>query len=64
MNPNTPHRKVVAGGLAGALSAIAIWTLQQLTGISIPAEIAVAINTLFVFGVQYYVPNQAEVSDA
>lgn len=58
---STPQRKVVAGGFAGAISMIAVWTLEQLTGITIPAEIALAINTVFVFGVQYFVPNSSEV---
>lgn len=59
MNPNTPQRKIVAGGLAGAVSAIAVWTLEQVTGITVPAEIALAINTVFVFVVQYFIPNGA-----
>lgn len=57
MNPNTPQRKVVAGGFAGAISAIAVWTLEQTIGITVPAEIALSINTVFVFGVQYFIPN-------
>lgn len=56
MNPS-PQRKIVAGGLAGAISVIAVWTLEQTTGITIPAEIALAINTVFVFAVQYVVKN-------
>jgi len=64
MNPNTPHRKVIAGGFAGAISTIAVWTLEQLTGVTVPAEIALAINTAFVFGVQWLVPNQSEIPSA
>jgi hypothetical protein len=59
MNPSTPQRKIVAGGFAGAVSTIAVWALEQGTGISVPAEIALAINTVFVFGVQYFIPNGA-----
>ena len=59
MNPSTPQRKVVAGGLAGAISIIAVWTLEQMTGIVVPAHIALAIDTVFVFGVQYFIPNGA-----
>jgi hypothetical protein len=59
MNSSTPQRKIVAGGLAGAISVIAVWTLEQITGIIVPAEIALAINTVFVFGVQYFIPNGA-----
>jgi hypothetical protein len=57
MNPPVPQRKVVAGGLAGAISAIAVWVLEATTGIVVPAEIALSINTIFVFGVQYFVKN-------
>lgn len=57
MNPSTPQRKVVAGGFAGAISLIAVWSLEKATGITVPAEIALAINTVFVFGIQYFVKN-------
>jgi hypothetical protein len=59
MNPSTPQRKIVAGGLAGAISMIAVWALEKITGITVPADIALAINTVFVFGVQYAIPNGA-----
>jgi hypothetical protein len=58
MNTSTPHRKVVAGGLAGAISLIAVWALEKATGITVPAEIALSINTVFVFLVQYSVKNR------
>lgn len=58
MNPSTPQRKIVAGGLAGAISAIAVWVLEATTGIVVPSHIAIAIDTAFVFAVQYFVPNQ------
>lgn len=57
MNSSTPQRKIVAGGLAGAISLIAVWVLEKATGITVPADIALAINTVFVFGVQYFVTN-------
>lgn len=57
MNPSVPQRKIVAGGLAGAISLIAVWALEKATGIIVPADIALSINTVFVFGVQYFVKN-------
>jgi hypothetical protein len=57
MNPQTPQRKIVAGGLAGAITLIAVWVLEGTTGITVPADIALAINTVFVFFVQYAVKN-------
>lgn len=57
MNPSTPQRKIVAGGLAGAISVIAVWTLEQTTGITVPAHIALSIDTVFVFLVQYFIKN-------
>lgn len=57
MNPSAPQRKVVAGGLAGAISVIIVWVLEQATGITVPADIALAINTVFVFGIQYFTAN-------
>lgn len=62
MNDATPQRKVVAGGLAGAVCSIVLWLLNTAAGITVPGEIAVAIYTLIVFAVQYLVPN-AKVSN-
>ena len=55
-----PQRKVAAGGIAGALSSIIIWAMKEYGGVEVPAEIAVAITTLVVFGLQYFVPNAAK----
>jgi hypothetical protein len=55
-----PQRKVVAGGLAGALSVITTWALNR-AGVDVDAQTALAFNTIFVFLVQYAVPNKAQV---
>lgn len=55
-----PTRKVTAGGVAGAISAIIVWMLNAYFLIEkpIPAEIAVAITTVLTFAVQYVVPDK------
>lgn len=53
-----PDRKVTAGALAGALVVILVWLLQALKpGLTVSAEVALALNTVLVFVVQYFVPN-------
>lgn len=59
-----PQRKIVAGGIAGAVSSLAVWALQQFAGIEVPAEQAVAITTIITFVVQYFVPNAQEAVSA
>lgn len=51
-----PTKKVTIGGLAGALSAILVWALNQYAGAQIPGEIGSAITTVFTFVVAYLVP--------
>lgn len=60
MNGATPQRKVVAGGVAGALSAIAVWACEQFGGIKIPADIALSVYTVLLFGIQYLLPNAGD----
>jgi hypothetical protein len=55
-----PQRKIVAGGIAGSVSSLVVWALQQFGGIEVPAEQAVAITMLITFAVQYIVPNAPE----
>lgn len=50
-----PSRKVAYGGIAGALAAIICWASKAYGGAEIPAEIAVALTTLFTFALQYTV---------
>jgi hypothetical protein len=53
----TPERKVTAGVLAGAVSALLVWTLRDYAGIAVPAEQAVAITTVITFTIQWVIPN-------
>jgi len=64
MNDPTPQRKVVAGGVAGAVSTIAVWAVEQFGGITIPADIALATYTVVLFAIQYYVPNSTGAVNA
>ena len=64
MNESSPQRKVVAGGIAGAISSIGVWALEQFGGVTIPAEIALATYTVVLFILQYAVPNAPGVSNA
>lgn len=57
-----PQRKVVAGGLAGAVSSIVVWLLQSLAQVDVPAEQAVAITAIVTFVVQYFVANAPETT--
>jgi hypothetical protein len=53
-----PQRKVTAGLVAGSLSTLICYVLKAWKGIDVPAEAAVAVTTLFTFGLQYLVPNE------
>lgn len=54
----SPVQKVVAGALAGALSTIVIFFLDNyiLKGPKLTGEVASAITTVFTFLVSYMVP--------
>lgn len=52
-----PSRKVNAGLVAGAVMVITAWGLG-LAGIEVPAEVALAGQTLIVGFIQYWVPNK------
>lgn len=51
-----PTNKVVAGALAGALTTIIVWGVQQAFAITVPAEIGVAISTVISFFVSWVTP--------
>lgn len=53
MNNATPQPKVIAGGLAGALTVLVVYGLKEFGGIDLPAEVASAFTTL-VSGVAAY----------
>ena len=52
-----PTNKVGAGALAGAASVLAVWIMGT-QGISVPAEAASAITTIFTFIVSWLVPER------
>jgi len=53
-----PDRKVSVGAFVSSLVAFALWVFTSGTGIAVPGEIAVSLNTAFIFGVQYFVKNK------
>lgn len=53
-----PTNKVVAAGVAGALSIVLVYALSEF-GIHMPAEVASAITTLLAFGAGYFTKNKA-----
>ncbi len=59
-----PARKVTAGGIAGALSVILVWVVNEFDilpgGKHISGEIASAITTIFSFIVSYIVPPSSD----
>ena len=50
-----PSRKVVSGGLAGALTGLIVFAVHSFTDIKIDADTAVYISTVITFLVQYVV---------
>lgn len=57
--PN-PSRKVVVGGLAGALVTLLAWISKAYAHVDVPAEVALGGLTIFTFALQYLVPNKGE----
>ena len=55
-----PTNKVVAGVLAGAITAIGVWALKNYGHADMPAEIQAAAQVIVTFIVQYFVPDTAE----
>ncbi len=58
----TPIRKVTAGGIAGAVTTIAVWALNAYVLPAqkpLPPEIAAAVTTVLSFMVAYMVPPAA-----
>ena len=50
--------KVGAGAVAGAVSLVLVWLINtNLPEVIVPPEIAVALTTIFTFGVSWLVPN-------
>ena len=53
-----PDRKVTIGVLGGAIGVLMVWLLGQYMGVTVPAEPAMAIQTVLIFLLQYIVPNK------
>lgn len=56
----TPTPKVIAGGIAGSVTAIIVWATRQWGHADIPPEIAVAISTVVSFLASYFMPQEGE----
>jgi len=56
MQSAIPARKVLVGGLAGAITAILVWVLRVAHVTEVPGEISAAISTVLTFIVSYLVP--------
>ncbi len=54
-----PTRKVAAGGIAGAVSIVLLYIVQQVFNITVPAEVASAITLILSFGFSYLVKEEA-----
>ena len=52
-----PDRKVAVGAGVGGLTAVIAWTVGVTTGVTVPAEVAVAASTFLTLVTQYIVPN-------
>lgn len=48
----TPQPKVVAGGIAGAVSIVIVWALGA-GGVDVPPEVASAFTTIIAFFASY-----------
>ena len=53
---DSPTRKVMVAGVAGAASAVVVWVMEVSLGMEVPAEVAVALSTLIGFFAAYFVP--------
>jgi hypothetical protein len=60
---SVPTRKVAVGGLAGAITFIAVWVLNNFDllpgGKDVPGDVAAALTTLLTFVISYLVPPSA-----
>jgi hypothetical protein len=55
-----PIRKVQAGTLAGALSAVLVWVLTTYWKVPVSADLAVALTTILTALVAYFTPRAAQ----
>lgn len=54
------ERKVQAGAAVGALGTVACWVLEVSTGVPVPSYVVLAIDTVLVGLVQYFVSNAVQ----
>lgn len=52
----SPTNKVIAGAVVGAAATIIVWSAKQWGHVDVPAEIALALNTVLSFIVGYFTP--------
>lgn len=52
------ERKVTMGAFLGSVAFLAVWSFTAITGIVVPAEPALAAQTILVGIVQYLVSNK------
>jgi putative flippase GtrA len=58
MNNVTPQPKVIAGGIAGAITVVLLWVLGTYAGITVPQEVAASLTTIIGFAAAYLTSNQ------
>jgi hypothetical protein len=54
-----PSPKIVGGGVAGAVTTIVLWLLDELTPLAPPAVVVGAISLLVTTGVAYLISGRA-----
>lgn len=60
MNNVTPTNKVTAGLFAGAVTALAAYSMKTFAKVDMPAEIGAAISMVVTFVVQWLVPDSPQ----
>ncbi len=56
--PN-PTQKVAAGAIAGSITVVLVYLVQELFTIEIPAEVAAALTTIISFTSSYFTRDKA-----
>lgn len=51
-----PDKRITLGALGGAIGLLLVWLLNQFAGITVPAEPAMALQTIVIFLVQWFMP--------
>ncbi len=61
---STPTKKVTAGGLAGALTILIVWGVDEGLAVEVPGHVGAAFTTIFTFLAAYITqsrPSEVEV---